>query len=52
MERSQTFRKLDYADYFVRRDVSFEDDNKTMDMVLNFFHNIIIKKLRKALNNN
>lgn len=44
MERSQTLRKLDYANYFVRRNVSFEDDNKTMDGILNFFHKTIIKK--------
>jgi hypothetical protein len=46
MERSQIFRKLDYADYFARRDVSFEDDNKTMDRILNFFHNTITQSTK------
>ncbi|HHT9107105.1 MAG TPA: tyrosine-type recombinase/integrase [Candidatus Wunengus sp. YC63] len=50
MVRAQVFRKLDYADYFVRRNVSFEDDNKTMDRILNFFHKTIIKKISKVLN--
>lgn len=41
MERSQTLGKLNYADYFIRRDVSLEDDSKTMEGVLNFFYNTI-----------
>lgn len=45
-ERSQVFRKLDYADYFDRRDVSLEDDNKTMDRILNFFHNTITQSTK------
>lgn len=45
MEWTQALKKLDYADYFVRRNVSFEDDYKTMNGVLNFFHKTIIKKI-------
>lgn len=46
MERSQVFRKLDYADYFARRDASLEDDNKTMDRILNFFHNTVTQSTK------
>ena len=41
MERAQSFRKLDYLDYFARRDISLEDDNETMDGILNYLHNTI-----------
>ncbi len=46
MERAQAMRKLDYTDYFERRDLSFGDDNKTMDRVLNFFHKTIMQKTK------
>jgi len=41
MEWTQALRKLDYTDYFVRRNFSFDDDYKTMDGILNFFHKTI-----------
>ena len=45
MDRAQAVRELDYADYFVRRDVSLEDDNDTMGRWLNFFHKVITQKI-------
>lgn len=42
MERAQMFRKLDYTDYFDRRNVSFGDDNDTMERMLNFLYNTIM----------
>jgi len=46
MERAQMFRKLDYADYFERRDASFNDDNKIMERILNFFSNTITQSTK------
>lgn len=45
MERAQAMRALDYTDYFVRRDISLEDDNDTMGRLLNFFYKVITQKI-------
>lgn len=44
-ERAQALRRLDYTDYFMRRDVSFDDDNETMGRILNFFYKLTTKEV-------
>lgn len=41
-DRAYTLRKLDYKDYFTRRDESLVYDNKIMDSVLAFFHSTVL----------
>lgn len=45
MDRAYAMRGLDYANYFARRDISLEDDSKTMDRALNFFYRTVTQRV-------
>lgn len=41
-DRAYALRKLDYGDYFARRDDSLSYDNKVMENVLTFFQSTVL----------
>lgn len=43
-DRAYALRKLDYGDYFNRRDDSFSHDNKLMENILTFFQSTILTR--------